>query len=94
VRYCLVSRAAGLQSGDGSDRGAYRIEIQSLSTGPVVRGTCVPDLPIIPTHKCATRVRNVSIPIGILLLQAPRAVAMMAVSPGVYCEDSIILLYT
>jgi len=40
----------GLPSGGGSDRGAYRIEIQSLSTGPVVRGTCVPDLPIIPTH--------------------------------------------
>lgn len=60
MRYCLVSRP-GLPSGGGSDRGAYRIEILSLSTGPVVRGTCVPDLPIIPTHKCATRVRNVSI---------------------------------
>jgi len=40
----IVGRVSG---GGGSGRGAYRIEMQALSTGPEVRGT---DLPIIPTH--------------------------------------------
>jgi len=46
-------------------------------------------------HTCAARVRDVGTArILYMLLQAPRAVAMMAVSPGeAYCEDDTVLYY-
>jgi len=72
VHYCLDSRTS---LPDGGGRGAYRIEMQALSTGPEVRGTYARPtfntytrtyiyvyliLPIhINVHTCAARVRNV-----------------------------------
>jgi len=52
---------------------------------------------ILPTHKCAcvyspsSQCRH---SVYYMLLQAPRAVAMMAVSPGeTHCEDATVLYY-